>query len=215
MTTEINERRLKRFIALVERREEGDWITAAKMPLSTDEFVELAKHDNSDVRLVIMWHPCAPIKVLAKGAQDENADVRDAAMKNPNTPVDALIEGAKDRDGDVRMAALDNPNMPIEVLYEGLEDNEPVVRLLAEQILRERETMAEMENIRKLDDEKCIYYFEEGFDNFDYLHTLASRHAKVPEGVLNYWAEKLEALVNDYELLRAEARLAPLFRKGR
>jgi hypothetical protein len=136
-------------------------------------------------------------------------------MENPNTPADILAEGAKDPDEDVRAAILGNPNTPIEVLYKGLEDNEPVLRLLAEQMLREREKATEIENNQKLDDEKCIYYFEQSFDNFDYLHTLASRHAKVPEGVLNYWAEKLEPLINDYELLRAEARLAPLFRKGR
>jgi hypothetical protein len=111
MASEINKERLKRFITLVENAKNDDWFAAINMTLSPDEFTELAKHDNPEVRQAVMWHPQVPIDVLTRGAKDDDAVVRGAVMINNNTPCAVLFEGLEDKDELVRAYAIQSLRM--------------------------------------------------------------------------------------------------------
>ena len=66
---------------------------------------------------------CTIPKTLKNLAKDENSNVRIIVAENPNTPAEVLSLLAKDRKCKVRQRVAENPNTPAEVLSLLVEDD--------------------------------------------------------------------------------------------
>jgi hypothetical protein len=105
MTTEINQKRLAKFIEFAKSGKVKTQKKTLRLDMSEDELVEAAKHENRLVRGVVMAHHRTPARVLKVGAKDPEFLIRALVMSHKHTPNAILLQGLTDENKYVRAYA--------------------------------------------------------------------------------------------------------------
>lgn len=96
--------------------------------LSVDEAMELAEHDDWEVRLALAHNPEAPPAVLERLARGDDATVRAAVAQHRALPASLFAMLARDPWPDVRRSIAKHPATPTELLQRLAGDSNEAVR---------------------------------------------------------------------------------------
>ena len=81
-----------------------------------EEYQDLSKHENSEVRVAVAKHFNTPVEILKVLSMYDYYLTRVAVASNPNTPIDVFSVLSKDVYAAVRKAVAKNTNTPNELL---------------------------------------------------------------------------------------------------